>query len=128
MGKYYLIYHSLKWIIAGVWLINGLYCKILGLVPRHELIVSEILDSEYSRLLTILIGMAEIIMAIWILSGYKSRLNTILQMIVVTIMNVLEFFLVPSLLLWGRLNIVFAMCFVLLLYFHQFKLKPGNDV
>ena len=46
--------------IAAVWLINGLFCKVLNLVPRHEAIVSRILHTNNARLLTILIGLAEI--------------------------------------------------------------------
>jgi hypothetical protein len=32
----------LNWCIAIVWLINGLFCKVLHFVPRHELIVGRI--------------------------------------------------------------------------------------
>ncbi|WP_245705453.1 hypothetical protein [Chitinophaga filiformis] len=49
-------------------------------------------------------------MAVWILSGIKSRLNAILQMVVVAAMNIPEFFLVPDLLLWGRLNACLHFC------------------
>ena len=109
--------------MASVWLVNGLVCKVLNMVPRHEQIVSEILGSSHSRLLTILIGLAEIVMAFWVLSNYKSRLNAVLQMLVIGVMNVLEFMLVPHLLLWGQLNILFAFFFVSLIYYNEFKLK-----
>jgi len=42
--------------ISLVWLINGLFCKVLDFVPRHELIVSRILGTEYTLILTKLIG------------------------------------------------------------------------
>lgn len=106
--------------ISIVWFINGLVCKILNLVPRHEQIVSRILDRDHSRLLTILIGLSEIVMTVWILSGFKKRFCAITQIIVIGIMNILESILVPDLLLWGRLNLLFALLFILLIYFNEF--------
>lgn len=106
------------YIIALVWLINGLLCKVLGLVPRHEHIVARILGGEYSHLFTVLIGLAEVVMALWIVSGYKAKLNTYVQIAVVATMNVMEFFLVPDLLLWGKWNALFAFLFIVLVYFN----------
>ena len=109
--------------IASVWIVNGLFCKVLNLVPRHEQIVARILGDEYSRPLTILIGLSEIVMAIWIISGYKATLNAIAQISVVAIMNTIEFILAPDLLLWGKLNAVFACFFMLFVYFNAFYRK-----
>lgn len=110
-------------IIALVWLLNGLICKVLNLVPRHEQIVARILGNDYSRPLTLLIGFSEIAMAIWVLTKLKSRLNAIVQITVVATMNVIEFTLVPDLLLWGKLNIVFAFLFIGLIYYNAFSLN-----
>nr|WP_292246230.1 DoxX-like family protein [Mesonia sp.] len=106
-----------------VWLINGLVCKILNFVPRHTEIVAEILGDEYSRTLTILIGILEVIMALWVISKFKSRLNAIIQITAVMAMNVLEFILVPNLLLWGKFNFLFALLFVFIIYLNEFKLN-----
>lgn len=114
---------TLTFLITTVWLANGLLCKVLNLVPRHEQIVARILGDSYSSLLTTLIGLLEIVMAIWILTKYKSKLNAIAQMTVVATMNGLEFFLVPDLLLWGRLNLVFALLFIGLVYYNEFVLN-----
>ncbi|SFM84461.1 DoxX-like family protein [Chitinophaga sp. YR627] len=115
---------ALTYLIALVWLINGLLCKVLHLVPRHQEIVARILGVKYAGPLTMLIGLSEIAMAIWIVSGFKSKLNAILQIIIVGTMNILEFMLVPDLLLWGRLNAVFAALFMLLIYYTEFKTNP----
>ena len=64
-------------LIVCVWIVNGLFCKILNLVPRHEQIVGKILGEDYSRPLTIMIGLLEIGMAIWVLSGIKLQKNGI---------------------------------------------------
>lgn len=110
----------LTYCIATVWIANGLFCKVLNLVPRHEQIVARILGDDHSRLLTILIGLSEIIMAACILIAFKTELNAIAQIIVVATMNILEFILVPDLLLWGKLNSLFAFIFILVVYFNEF--------
>ncbi len=117
----------LTYCIAIVWIINGLICKLLNLVPRHEQIVARILGKEYSRPLTILIGLSEIAMAIWILSGFKARLNAMTQIAVIAIMNTLEFILVPDLLLWGKFNSLFALLLILVIYFNEFYLNKNQQ-
>tara|TARA_R110000868_G_scaffold231342_4_gene484725 strand:- start:2788 stop:3162 length:375 start_codon:yes stop_codon:yes gene_type:complete len=113
----------IKYLIAIVWILNGLFCKVLGFIPRHEQIVSRILGIEYSKPLTVLIGLFEVIMAIWILSKIKPKLNAITQIIIIATMNILEFILVPGLLLWGKFNIVFAFIFILIIYSNTFYLN-----
>ena len=113
----------LTYVIAFVWMANGLFCKVLNLVPRHQEIVARILGDDYARPLTILIGISEVIMAIWILSGYKSKWNAWTQIFIVALMNTLEFILVPDILLWGKFNAVFAFMFILVVYFNEFKLR-----
>jgi uncharacterized membrane protein YphA (DoxX/SURF4 family) len=116
------IYKFITYCIAAVWLVNGLFCKVLDLVPRHQEIVKSItnVDGASAAYLTILIGLAEIVMAVWILSGYQSKINAILQILIVATMNILEFTLVPDLLLWGKLNSLFAFLFIGLVYFNEF--------
>lgn len=116
------LHKLLSYCIAFVWIANGLFCKILNLVPRHEQIVARILGSTYSKPLTIIIGLLEIIMAVWILSKFKTKLNAIAQITVVATMNTLEFILVPDLLLWGKFNSLFAFMFILVVYFNEFYL------
>jgi hypothetical protein len=43
---------SLRLFLAAVWLVNGVWCKILDGVPRHREIVARILGEEHSLLLT----------------------------------------------------------------------------
>jgi uncharacterized membrane protein YphA (DoxX/SURF4 family) len=121
------IYRLLTYCIASVWLVNGLFCKVLNLVPRHQQIVAQILGVNHSRLLTILIGVAEIVMVAWILIGYKPKLNAVAQISVVATMNLLEFILVPDLLLWGKFNCLFAFLFILVVYFNEFHLNKNQS-
>lgn len=81
------LHKTLTCCIAIVWIVNGLFCKVINLVPRHEQIVARILGSSHSRLLTALIGLSEVGMAVWILSGINSRLNAVAQIFIVFSMN-----------------------------------------
>ena len=119
------LHKTLNFLTTLVWLSNGLFCKVLNMVPRHQQIVAAILGDAHARLLTVSIGAAETCMAIWILSGIKPRLNAILQAAIIALMNVLEFLLVPNLLLWGRFNIVFAFLFIAVILLNHFSFgKP----
>ena len=115
-----------RWAIALVWLGNGLFAKVLGLVPRHEEIVARILGTSYAHPLTVAIGFAELVMFVWVLTCWRLRLNAVLQMTVVMTMNVLEYFLARDLLLWGGLNIVFASGFVAVVYWYAFLLSEDD--
>ncbi len=121
--KKYVIANWLNFFIAIVWISNGLFCKVLNLVPRHQEIVARILANDQARLWTLLIGFAEVGMAVWILSGIMTRLNVLTQIMIIAIMNVLEFILAPDLLLWGRFNLLFAFLFILLIFYKEFYLK-----
>ena len=116
----------INYFIATVWVANGLFCKVLNLVPRHQQIVANILGDDYSQPLTILIGLSEIGMSIWILSGLWTRLNAATQILVIATMNVLEFVLVPHLLMWGKANAIFAFMFILLIYYNEFHLTKKS--
>jgi hypothetical protein len=124
--KYSIIYRILNYVIAFIWMVNGLLCKVLNIVPRHELIVSKILGSEYARPLTVLIGLSEIIMAIWVLSRFKTKLNAITQIVIIATMNTLEFILVPQLLLWGKFNSMFAGVLIFTVYYNEFVLSKKS--
>lgn len=113
-------------LISLVWLINGLFCKVLGLVPRHEMIVARIIGGEYSYIGTKVIGILEIMMFIWVISRKYSKFNAIVQITVVSIMIIIETILTPDLLLFGRFNIIFILIFIALIYYNEFVLNTGK--
>jgi len=117
----------LTYLIAAVWLVNGLFCKVLNLVPRHQQIVAGIMGIEYASILTKLIGVSEVFFAIWIVSKIHTRLSAITQIIIITAMNTLEFILVSDLLLWGKWNALFAFIFILIIYWNEFVLNTRNQ-
>ena len=114
-----------QYAIAAVWLVNGLLCKVLLLVPRHAAIVARILGPAHADPLTRLIGVGEIVMAGWVLSRWQRRWCAAAQIALVLTMNALETLLAPDLLLWGRFNMVFAILFCLLVYWHGGRPRPA---
>lgn len=116
-----------KFFFAAVWVVNGLVCKVLDIVPRHREIVGRILGEDHALVLTRLIGIGEIGMAVWILSGIKSRWSAWAQIAAVMTMNVIEFLLVPDMLLFGRLNIVVALAYAGLVARAELVKKPSSD-
>jgi hypothetical protein len=106
--------------IALVWLINGLICKVLNLVPRHRLIVARILGETHAGILTIAIGVTEILMAAWVLSGIKHRICALTQVLIIATMNVIEFVLAPDLLLFSRVNAIVAVFFIAVILVNEY--------
>lgn len=115
-------------VITLVWFVNGFFCKVLNLVPRHQEIVSRILGEQHAWLFTKAIGVAEILMVVWIVSRIKSKFCAIFQMAIVGIMNITEFILVPDLLLFGRMNVVFASLFIALIYVNEFVFPQPKSI
>jgi DoxX-like family len=113
----------LNYLIAAVWIANGLFCKVLNLVPRHQEIVARIIGNAHAGVLTRAIGFSEVAMALWILSGFRTKLNAIAQVVVIAMMNSLEFIMAPDLLLWGRFNALFAFLFILVILYNEFYLR-----
>ncbi|TKB98045.1 DoxX-like family protein [Pedobacter cryotolerans] len=118
--------------IAMVWFINGFFCKVLNLAPRHQAIVGKALSQEYAVLLTKTIGILEVLLAIWILTRLQPKLTTLFQLMLIASMNIIEFFLAPELLLFGKLNIIFAIIFMGIIYanqcYHQKELQSISQV
>ena len=112
----------LTYAIAAVWFVNGLYAKVLNGVPRHEQIVARILGPEHAFVLTKAIGVSEVLMAVWIVSRIRPRWCALAQMLLVATMNTLEIVLAPDLLLFGRLNGLYALLFVGVVYYDGFVL------
>lgn len=116
-----------------VWFINGLFCKILMFVPRHEEIVAKILTITFSKeyalyapVLTKMIGFAELVMIVWIVSRFKRNICAFMQIFIVILMNIIEFLLAPELLLFGKTNIFIAFVFAMLIYYDNFVLQKKD--
>jgi hypothetical protein len=97
--------------IAGVWIFHGLYSKILMGIPRHQLIVERILGEKLGNRFTLVIGVLEILLGLWVLSCLRKKICATLQTSALVIMNALEISLARDLLYspWGMvaLNLAF---------------------
>ena len=71
-----------------------------------------------------LIGLGEIGIGLWVISGIKPRWCAWTQIALVLTMNSLEAVLAPDLLLWGRANALFAALFCGFTYLHS--LRPAR--
>ena len=114
----------LRLFFAAVWLVNGVWCKILDGVPRHREIVARILGEEHSLLLTRAIGLGEVVMAAGILSGIRWKWSCAAQIAAVAAMNIIEFITVPDLLLFGRFNSLVAAGYIMFVAWAGFR--PGK--
>lgn len=113
----------LTYAIALVWLLNGLFCKLLNFVPRHQQIVGRILGDDHSFILIKIIGASEVLMVVWILSGIKPRLCALMQILIIGTMNIIEITLAPDLLLYGRANIFPALLLMSVIFVNEFFLR-----
>ena len=112
---------------ALIWLTNGLFCKLLNRVPRHQQIVARVLGHDWAPAATRAIGILEILMALWILSRWKPRSCAVAQMVVVAAMNLIEINLASDLLLFGPFNIILAGAFIFVVYLHAFVMKEPRS-
>jgi DoxX-like family len=75
--------------IALVWLYQGLWCKLLGGVPRHEAVVGAVpfIGPGAARSVLTVLGLAECCIAAWVMSGKRLRDAAILQTALLIVMN-----------------------------------------
>ncbi|HXT02321.1 MAG TPA: DoxX-like family protein [Elusimicrobiota bacterium] len=94
------MHRAAAYLLASVWFSNGFGAKVAGLVPRHRLIVARFFGDGPAPAVTRLVGLAEIAMAAWILSGAHRPLCALAQAAVVATMNSLEYWRARDLLLF----------------------------
>jgi DoxX-like family len=112
--------------IALIWFLNGFYCKLLNFVPRHQEIIGRILGEEHAFLFTKLIGCLEILMSFWVISRFKSRLCSWIQVILIAMMNSIEFFKVPDILLFGHGNAILALLLIIVILWNEYYIYPNR--
>lgn len=85
--------------IGSVWVFHGLYSKILHGVPRHQLIVARVLGEQWSAPATLVIGVGEVLLGLWIFRGRARVLCAVAQTAILITMNALEITLAGDLLI-----------------------------
>jgi hypothetical protein len=62
--------------VAGVWLYHGAWCKLLGRCPEQAVVVADLpgLRGRGAKTLPLGLGIAETVLAGWVISGVRPRL------------------------------------------------------
>mgnify|MGYP003383186007 CR=1 FL=1 len=88
-----------QWLIGGIWIFHGLYSKLLRGIPRHRQIVARVLGERHADLATNLVGLAEVALGIWTLTGWHRVPCAAVQTVALISMNALEIALAVDLLI-----------------------------
>ena len=88
--------------VASVWLVHGLVNKLLHFSPRHLQIVQSVpgLAGERGEVILAVVGVCEVGMAVWVLSGWTAGICASVQTVSLLAMNVVELTVARPLLLW----------------------------
>jgi hypothetical protein len=80
------------WLVATVWLVNGAYNKLLRGSPRHLAIVQSIpgFAGATGEHVLMLVGIAEVAIALWVLSARQPRHCAVAQTVSLLSMNLVE--------------------------------------
>jgi hypothetical protein len=75
--------------IGLVWLYEGLWCKVLERVPRHEAVLASapFIGHDGSRTALAALGLVECAIALWVWSGWRLREAAIVQTVLLIAMN-----------------------------------------
>ena len=76
--------------IGSVWIFHGFYSKILNGIPRHQLIVGRVLGNRVAWGATKAIGLVEVLLGIWVFTGWNRLACAVVQTAAIVGMNTLE--------------------------------------
>jgi uncharacterized protein YqjF (DUF2071 family) len=88
--------------VASVWLVHGLLNKLLHFSPRHLQIVQSVpgLAGSRGELVLTAVGLCEVGIALWVLTGWAAGVCAAVQTIFLLSMNAVELAVARPLLLW----------------------------
>jgi|GEM_PF-71213 len=101
-------------LVASVWLCHGLVNKLLHGVPRHLAIVQAVpgLAGTAGEVALAMVGIVEILVAVWVLSGVRPRVCAVAQTIFLLSMNTLELAFAREHLLWPAMLVPVNLLFL----------------
>ena len=75
--------------IALVWLYQGLWCKVLGGIPRHQAVIAAVpfIGSAASHIALTVLGLFECAIGLWVLSGRWMCPAAMVQTVLLATMN-----------------------------------------
>lgn len=111
----------LRIVTAGIWIMFGLVFKVLDVVPRHREIVAVVLGEGVAGPVILLVGVAETLMGVWVLSCIRPRLCAAVQTAAIVTMNALELSLARHLLLSPLLMVCANVVFLTMVWYCALK-------
>jgi SAM-dependent methyltransferase len=101
-------------LVASVWLFHGLVNKLLHGEPRHLAIVQAVpgLAGIAGEVVLAMVGVAEILVAAWVLSGVLPRACAVAQTVFLLPMNALELAFAREHLLWPAMLVPVNLLFL----------------
>ena len=103
--------------IGSVWVFHGLYSKILNGIPRHRLIVGKILGTTRVGFATTTIGALELMLGLWVVTGWQPVKCAVVQTAAIVTMNSLEIFLAGELLISAVGMVILNLGFLSLVWY-----------
>ncbi len=115
-------------LVASVWLVHGLYNKVLLGSPRHLAIVQSVpgLSGAAGERALVAIGVLEIGIGLWVLSGTFAHACAAVQTVLLLSMNVVELSFARELLLWPAGLIPVNLAFLTLAWAAAESRRPGR--
>ena len=112
------LFHKLLTVLIGsVWVFHGLYSKVSNGIPRHRQIVGRILGEGIADRATLVIGILEISLGLWIFSGLGRRTCALVQTLALVSMNLLEILLARELLISAAGMVALNLGFISLIWY-----------
>lgn len=106
----------LRILISSVWVFHGLYSKLSNGIPRHRMIVGRILG-EIADHATLTVGLLEVMLGLWALSGRSRRACAVVQTLAIVSMNALEIAFARDLLISAPGMVVLNLLFLSLVWY-----------
>lgn len=78
-----------RWAIALVWFYQGMWCKVLGRMPRHAEVVESapMFTAGSAHLFLIALGWFETLLGISVVSGFGPQITALTEIALLTVMN-----------------------------------------
>lgn len=104
-------------LIGSVWVFHGLYSKVAGGIPRHRQIVERILGEGIAESATLVIGILEVLLGLWIFTRLWRKTCATLQTLALVSMNFLEILLAKDLLVSAAGMVALNLMFLTLVWY-----------
>ena len=111
-------------LIGSVWVFHGLYSKVSNGIPRHRQIVGRILGEGIADRATLAVGILEILLGLWIFSGFQRRTCALVQTLALVSMNFLEILLAKDLLISAPGMVALNLGFIVLIWYWAVSPQP----